>query len=328
MLTAREIIKQLGGDWHSGYGLAPGPGHSPKDRSMRIEDRDDGAGIAVSSYASDDWQTCRQYLHQRGLVEDDRTRRDITPAEREQFRRRADKAKQKRDKDRAAKIAYARKLWFSSVPAPDTPAEAYLRQRGISVPVPDCIRFAPEIKHSPTKTFHPALIAGVQNQSERITAVQRIYLDSGGGKADLDENKRSVGDVGGGAVRLYEPGAVLALAESVEDGLALHELTGQPVWAVPGSSHFWNFEPPACVKTLILAPDPDKAGDGAAQKAAERLADKIKTLHLPSPDGRDWNELLDAVTERAAILQHDAGLSTSAARQAALKAVLGWSADE
>ena len=57
MMTAREIVKALGGDWFGDYGLVPGPGHSTRDRSVRIKDDARKAdGIAVHSFAGDGWR--------------------------------------------------------------------------------------------------------------------------------------------------------------------------------------------------------------------------------------------------------------------------------
>ena len=33
---AQELTRKLGGDWCGRFGLAPGPGHSKKDRSLKI----------------------------------------------------------------------------------------------------------------------------------------------------------------------------------------------------------------------------------------------------------------------------------------------------
>ena len=38
MSLAETITRALGGNWHGKYGLIPGPGHSPKDRSVSVRD--------------------------------------------------------------------------------------------------------------------------------------------------------------------------------------------------------------------------------------------------------------------------------------------------
>jgi hypothetical protein len=71
-MIAREVVKSRGGDWCGSYGLVPGPGHSPKDRSLKVWDYD--GDIKCHSFAGDDWRDCRKHL---GLDDD---RRDWTPS--------------------------------------------------------------------------------------------------------------------------------------------------------------------------------------------------------------------------------------------------------
>ena len=53
MTTAHDLTKAHGGDWSGNFGLVPGPGHSTKDRSLKIWDGDDG--VLVHSFAGDNW---------------------------------------------------------------------------------------------------------------------------------------------------------------------------------------------------------------------------------------------------------------------------------
>ena len=77
----------------------------------------------------------------------------------------------------------------------------------------------------------------------------------------------SLGPIKGGAVRLTPAAESLQLTESVEDALALLQMTGRPTWAVPGAGFIPTFEPPPEVTELVLAPDHDAAG----LQAIERL---------------------------------------------------------
>ena len=46
--------------------LCPGPGHSPKDRSLQVTlDARAPDGIVVHSFAGDHWQDCRDYVRER-----------------------------------------------------------------------------------------------------------------------------------------------------------------------------------------------------------------------------------------------------------------------
>ena len=64
-MGARELTKARSGDWCGTYGLVPGPGHSPKDRSLKVSDFN--GGIRVHSFAGDCWKECRAHL---GLDDD------------------------------------------------------------------------------------------------------------------------------------------------------------------------------------------------------------------------------------------------------------------
>jgi hypothetical protein len=64
-MTAAAIVKARGGDWCGSYGLVAGPGHSPRDRSLKVWQADDR--ILVHSFAGDDWRDCRAHL---GLDDD------------------------------------------------------------------------------------------------------------------------------------------------------------------------------------------------------------------------------------------------------------------
>jgi hypothetical protein len=62
-----ELAKVLGGDVVSaGQVLAPGPGHSPADRSLSVwVDPDDPAGFKVHSHAGDDPMDCRDLVRKK-----------------------------------------------------------------------------------------------------------------------------------------------------------------------------------------------------------------------------------------------------------------------
>ena len=75
MITAREIALALGGDVVSANRVsAPGPGHSPTDRSLSVLIT--GSDFIVHSFAGDDWRVCKEYVRSRlGLLPFDQRRR-------------------------------------------------------------------------------------------------------------------------------------------------------------------------------------------------------------------------------------------------------------
>ena len=72
-----KIAEALGGYVINGQVLAPGPGHSAKDRSLSVKlDSNASDGFVVHSFANDDPLVCRDYVRKRlGLPEFDRKRK-------------------------------------------------------------------------------------------------------------------------------------------------------------------------------------------------------------------------------------------------------------
>jgi hypothetical protein len=112
-------------------------------------------------------------------------------------------------------------------------------------------------------------------------------------------------------VRLTPTAESLQLCESVEDGLALLQMTGKPTWAVPGAGFMVDFEPPPEVRTLSLCPDHDKVGLKAIEKALKAKQDQsanagvLKLRRLLPPPGKDWCDCLEFFEERAGIREYD-----------------------
>ena len=68
-MNIRSIAQALGGDVAGRDSvLAPGPGHSPGDRSMQVTFN--GDDFVVHSFAGDPWDVCRDDVRRRlGLAE-------------------------------------------------------------------------------------------------------------------------------------------------------------------------------------------------------------------------------------------------------------------
>jgi len=64
MLSLSYIAKVLGGNVNGHQVLAPGPGHSRKDRSLSVWINREGV-VSVNSFAGDDNKECRRYVYQR-----------------------------------------------------------------------------------------------------------------------------------------------------------------------------------------------------------------------------------------------------------------------
>jgi putative DNA primase/helicase len=61
----RAIARALGGEVSGGQVLAPGPGHSPADRSLSVKINSAG-GLVVNSFSpGDDWKRCKDYVREK-----------------------------------------------------------------------------------------------------------------------------------------------------------------------------------------------------------------------------------------------------------------------
>jgi hypothetical protein len=63
------ITRALGGDWYGSYGCAPAPGHSRKDRSLKISAHPtDPSDVILHSFAEEDWRPIKDDLRRQGLL--------------------------------------------------------------------------------------------------------------------------------------------------------------------------------------------------------------------------------------------------------------------
>ena len=283
-MDAQELTRSLGGDWAGKYGLVPGPGHSTKDRSLKVWDGDDG--VKVHSFAGDDWRDCRTYLH----IDDTQDWVRQTPAH---------------PAPRPARLhntETARTIWDATRSLPGTIAEIYLTNRSLSPPWPIALRAHINLKHNPTGLYFPALVAGVQSGTGQFQAIHRTYLiPDGRDKAPVSTPKMALGSLGDGAVRLAEAGKSLGLAEGIETGLSAQQIFEIPVWAVLGG-RYDGVTVPSQVLEIQLFADNGEAGEEAAHKAAKVFAAAGKRVFTRRPPAQfdDWNSALPQWLKRGA----------------------------
>ncbi len=287
-MTAREITEALDGRWSGTSGTARCPAHDDHNPSLSITERD--GKVLVHCFAGCPQAAVLNSLTRMGLIAGADTRRHPDTPIRQS----------RRDPDANQKVFDAKRIWAESVPAAGTPVQLYLACRGIWLPVPETIRYHPAIN---------ALIAAVEDRNGEIIGLQRVYLEQDAAGV-WKRGRYSLGKIAGGAVRLTPPAKRLQLAESVEDALALMQITGRATWAVPGAGLMEKFEPPPECETVVLAPDNDEAGQKAIEKAARALMArgvKVEVL-LPPTKGADWVETLERWDERSAIITESCGI--------------------
>jgi putative DNA primase/helicase len=187
----------------------------------------------------------------------------------------------------------ALELWRSAIPIEGTLGETYLRARGIGLAIPPTLRFLPSFEYMP-RVFFPAMIAAVQAADRRVIAAQLTFLHpSGTCKAPCATQRKTFGPLGAGAIRLGPAGAVVGLAEGSESALSAMELFGVTVWATLGAQRLGSIRLPSEVDKVVLYPDRDEAGRGAAQKALEVYrAMRFVECKFPAEGCGDFNDEL------------------------------------
>jgi hypothetical protein len=262
-MSARELVEARRGDWCGTYGLVPGPGHSSKDRSLKVSDFN--GGIRVHSFAGDCWKECRAHL---GLDDDWRpAQRSATAATAASP---ATPTRRVRDLQRTA-----------TTPDLVDDAVEYLKFRSLWPLSSGCTLKAHagvpywDVGERPVCIGkYPALLAEVRDRDGELASVHITYLKNGRKLADHPPRKllSPTGGRVGCAVRLAPlEGPVLAVAEGIETALAAQMILKVPTWAALNTSLLGNFEPPAGIERLVIAADRDVAGLTAAWKLRDRL---------------------------------------------------------
>ena len=196
------------------------------------------------------------------------------------------------------RIEDARAIWRASAPATGTPAETYLRSRGLDLPIPETIRFA-RLTYGNHGPKHPCLVAVITGPDNRLCGIQRTYLAADGcGKANVRKPKLSLGRISGGAIRLAPAACDLIVCEGLEDGLTLQQQLGQSVWVAAGAGNMHKMAFPPLVSCVTIGGDADVAGRAAAEKARREFASLNLATRIIFPvAAKDFNaELMGAVT--------------------------------
>jgi DNA primase len=191
-------------------------------------------------------------------------------------------------------------IWEAAQAATGTPAEAYLRLRAITMPLPPTIRFT-RLHYCKSGPQYPVLVALIQNVAGEPIGIQRTYLDPVGiGKAAVAKPKLSLGGIRGGAIRIGDAVDTVAICEGLEDGLTLTQALGQPTWATAGTSNLAALELPETVRNLVIGADNDAPGRKAAQECGEAFAAKGYSVRIirPALGNKDFNAEAMSVAAR------------------------------
>jgi len=182
--------------------------------------------------------------------------------------------------DRRSSAEYAQKIWSECdvTPYNTSTVASYLKHRGITLPVPPCMR----------RWQLNGWIARVTDLSGTITAVQhRLPI-----KHPITEGWLSSGEAIHAAECLGED---LALAEGLETALSVIQLTHLPCWATCGAKRLPYIKIPSYVRNLHIFMEHDEAGIACSHKALDvYVAQGFNVRLVPTTDKRwkDANDIL------------------------------------
>ena len=267
-----DLVGALGGSWHGRTAMCLCPAHA--DRTPSLSLRQGERSILVTCFAGCERSEILRELARVPL----RTRFAYvdTPTN---------------------ASGNAARLWDEALAISGTLAERYLESRRLEPPAEE-LRFHPRCPYRPKPwtTYHPALLVAVR-EGRRLTAIQRIFLDS---QTAGYRMKLMLGRPGRGAWQGGGQGTTtLALAEGFETARAFTLLQAIPCWASLGARRLDQILLPGSLTALILAADNDAEGELAAERAARRYARPGLEITRMSPQGdKDWAMVLE--TERGA----------------------------
>lgn len=214
--------------------------------------------------------------------------------------------------DAADRTAWAARIWQEAEPIrAEGAVAAYLRGRCLwPLPAP-CFSVLREarLRHPETgAALHPVMLARVDGPDGSLRAVHRTYLaprpGGGVGKlAGVGQVKLVLGPLPGNAIRLFPAAPRLALAEGIETAIAVHALTGMPVWACVAAEILAAVELPFDVEEAVIfadrdAPKPPRHPLGHGVHAAHRLALRLRAqavrteVRVPREPHKDYADVL------------------------------------
>lgn len=204
-----------------------------------------------------------------------------------------------RDPDRGQNMKRILTIWQATQPA-GLLVRRYLKGRGLSGVDLGHLREHPALEYWDNGQLlghYPAMVAKFTNPEGEGSTLHMTYLTHEGQKAQLSPNKKwapVVRSMSGGAIRLCDHGETLAIAEGIENALAVMQHAKVPCWAAGDADKMSKFEVPSGVKRLVIYADRDGSytGQASAYQLAKRAAAKNVEVEveLPANYDRDWLE--------------------------------------
>jgi putative DNA primase/helicase len=291
MSDLRSMAVALGGDVTGRSVICPGPGHSPRDRSLSVTlSAAAPDGFIVYSHAGDDWRQCREHvlarLGRRPCELRERDRRPLTAP--------------KPDIGKTDTGTFALRLWSEAGDPRRTLAERHLNGRGIDLTDDICGTVARFHGACPYRTDDkimraPAMLTAYRTiAGDKLVAIQRTLLTPEGEKF----NRTMLGPTGGAAIKIDADENVeqgLFICEGFETGLAARQLGFRPVWALGSAGAIGAFPVLAGIDALTILAETDDKGANLmnAQVCARKWIEAGREVSIIEPNIRgDMNDLV------------------------------------
>lgn len=251
----------------------------------------------------------------------------ISPEEKAQraaeARQRAEAREEQERADRAKKSRNAKGFYLSAVPMAGTPADGYMRGRGLA-PVPGydwpgSLRYHGEAWHGVLKCKLPAMVACILTASGAQIGAHRIFLERAGGRwGKLRQGdapaKMVLGNMWGGFVPIHRgrsgksmrdmpEGEAVYITEGIEDAQAVAMVKPEArVIAAISLANIGAIVLPPIARKLVVVADRDensKAQEQLERSIAQQQARGQEVSTVMPPVGiKDINEWLLAVQQR------------------------------
>lgn len=293
-----QIASALHGQVAGRQVLAPGPGHSHRDRSLSVRLSDASSdGFIVHSHAGDDFRLCRDYVAAALGLPVDRWREGREPDAAE-IRCRDEARRQAEVRDRADAVWRLRRataMWREAQHPVGTLVEIYLRSRHLDLPeeVADSVlRFHPACPWA--EGTAPAMIAAIRSLTTgELVGVHRTAFDAEGRKL----GRKVFGSATAAAIMLDDQADVstgLTVGEGVESCLAARQLGLRPVWSLISAGNIGALPVLPGIEALTVLGEIDAGASArATREVGRRWSAAGRTADVVMPKvGRDMNDIL------------------------------------
>lgn len=278
----KQCAHLLGGDMCGNGVVAPGPGHSPRDRSLMVTPNENAPdGFLTHSFAGDDWRDCRDHVKDLlGITSDGfkpKARHPVKPI---------------KAVDDSQRIAAALAVWHETQPIDGTPAETYLNKRHCLVDgMPADIRFHPALWHKASEQPQAAMVSLMRDtRTNEPCGIHRTFLTADAKKLD----RMMLGRAKGACVKLTEDAEVtsgLGIAEGLETVLSVMREGFRPMWACLSAGAIKDFPTLSGIQCLTVFADADQTGIDAAKSCGHRWSRAGCDFNALHPaGGGDYND--------------------------------------